>query len=579
MTGNTPQTDKTAQRRQAAQALAVVGAVFTLVFLGLLIVNGYRQYGAGARQEALLTAEKQRLLQVPDNETLIDEIRERDRDYRTGKFRALDFTGLGGLMLLVSAVVTFGALRWLSHLKGISPEPVPNTEEPYRRRRQGAGRMALAGGAILLTAAAMLLEQRVPSGWLARVGTGAGASADADYASPEQLAENWNRFRGFAGAGVVPYDDIPTRWDGTGGSGILWKTPIPLPGHNSPVVWQDRVFLSGASWEKREVYCFDAESGAILWTGEVPTAHMGDRWPDVMEDTGLAASTMATDGVRIYALFATGDLAAFDFGGRRLWHNNLGIPDNTYGHATSLEVWQDRVLVQYDQGFVDDGKSRLYAFDGRTGGLLWEVKRPVAKSWTSPIVARVGDDYQFITVSTPWVIAYDPNDGKEIWRANCVDGEAAASPIVSGGLVIAVYPNHETVAIRSGASGDLTDTGVAWRNEDIAPEIVSPAADDHRVFLLDSYGTLYAVNGLDGKLLYEHDFEENVKSSPTLVAGRLYVLSIFGTMFIGTPGDTEFTLEATNYLEEACYASPAFMDGRIYIRGESHLYCIGNEAN
>ena len=151
---------------------------------------------------------------------------------------------------------------------------------------------------------------------------------------------------------------IPVHRDGAGGSGIRWKTPIPLPGHNSPVVWRDRIFLSGANWENRQVYCIDAASGSILWTGEVPTAPMGDNWPNVMEDTGLAASTMATDGVRVYAVFATGDLGAFDFDGRLLWHKNLGIPDNTYGHATSLEVWQDRVLVQYDQGFEEDGKSR-----------------------------------------------------------------------------------------------------------------------------------------------------------------------------------------------------------------------------
>jgi outer membrane protein assembly factor BamB len=104
-------------------------------------------------------------------------------------------------------------------------------------------------------------------------------------------------------------------------------------------------------------------------------------------------------------------------------------------------------------------------------------------------------------------------------------------------------------------------------------------ASDRYVFLLDSYGTLYAVNIQDGKILYEYDFDENVNASPTLVAEKLYVLSVYGTMFVGTPGESDFTLEETNSLNEACYASPAFMPGRIYIRGTTHLYCIKNEAN
>jgi outer membrane protein assembly factor BamB len=187
----------------------------------------------------------------------------------------------------------------------------------------------------------------------------------------------------------------------------------------------------------------------------------------------------------------------------------------------------------------------------------------------------VDKDYQLITVGDPWVIAYNPNDGKEIWRAKFAGGNVAASPILSENLVIAVAPGNESVAIRTGSTGDITGTHVAWHNEDIAPDIVSPVADDHRVFFVDTYGTLYVVDSQDGKLIYTYDFEENVNSSPSLVAGKLYVLALSGTMYIGTPGEKKFTLESKNVLGEECNASPAFMDGRIYIRGINNLYCIG----
>ena len=572
MIENAPQSDSIAQQRRAAQAIAVVGAVFTLVFLGLMIVNGYRQYVSGARVEANLTVLKQQLLKTPDNEALINTIREQDLTFRANKLRQLDFAGLAGLMLLISAAITIGAMKWLAYLKGINPQPSPDNEEPYKRLRLGAGRIALAVVVFLLGAMSLTIGQRVQSGWLSQAKTG--TPAKDDYAAPEELAENWNRFRGFAGAGVTSRDDIPTQWDGVSGSGILWKTQIPLAGHNSPIVWKDRIFLSGASWEKREVYCIDTTSGSILWTGEVPTAP-GGAAPDVMADTGLAASTMATDGVRVYAIFPTGDLAAFDFNGRLLWHKSLGTPNNLYGHAASLEVWQDSVFVQYDQAFVEDNKSVLYAFNGATGNILWEAKRPVANGWTTPIVALVDKDYQLITVGDPWVISYNPSDGREIWRVRFSGGNVAASPVLAGDRVIAVSPDIETVAIRTGGTGDITDTHVVWANGDIAPEIGSPVADGSRVFFVDNYGALYAVNNKDGKLLYEHDLGENVKASPSLVSGKLYVLALSGTMYIGTPGEKGFTLEAKNSLGEECTSSPAFMAGRIYIRGITHLYCIG----
>ena len=298
-----------------------------------------------------------------------------------------------------------------------------------------------------------------------------------------------------------------------------------------------------------------------------------------MEDTGYAASSLATDGVRVYAIFASGDLAAFDFKGRLLWHKSLGIPISLYGYASSLEVWQNRVLVQFDQASAEDGKSRLYAFDGATGNLVWETKRPVPNSWATPILARIENDYRLIAAGDPWVIAYDPDDGKEIWRADCIKGDVGASSILAGDLVIAIAPDMFNVAIRTGGTGDISGTHIAWENDDVAPTIVSPVADDTRVFFLDTYGTLYVVSLSNGELAYEYDFGDNVNSSPALVSGKLYVLSVDGNMYIGTAGETEFTLEETNAIGERCYATPAFMPGRIYIRGEKHLYCIGNEEH
>ncbi len=574
MISKAPESGNSIQLQKVLLKTAVVGTIFSLVFLTMLIINGYQQYVSGSNTYSVITELKQQLLSQPDDETLIRQIRELDRDYRAGRLRQIDFSGIASLMLLISAVITIGAMKWHSYLNGINPEPNNEIREPFRMRRLGQSRFSLVLFVFVLAVAGILIERETPTEWIAELN--AGISEEPAYAPPEELAQNWNRFRGFGGAGVTSSTDIPAKWDVASGEGILWKTSIPLPGYNSPIVWQDRIFLSGANEEKRQVYCFDAFSGSILWTGDVPTAPVGNKKFEVMEDTGYAAPTMATDGVRVYAIFATGDLAAFDFSGRLLWHKSLGIPVSLYGYASSLEVWKDRVLVQFDQAGAEDEKSGLYAFDGATGNLVWEAKRPVPNSWTSPLVVPIGDKYQLITVGDPWVIAYDPEDGKEIWRANCVKGDVGASSILAGDRVIAIAPDLHNVAIRTDGSGDVSSTHVAWMNDDVGPTIVSPVSDGGRVYFLDTYGTLYAVNIEDGKLIYEHDFNENVNASPTLAGGKLYVLSMEGTMFIGTPGEREFTLEESNALNERCFASPAFMPGHIYIRGEEHLYCIGN---
>ena len=203
---------------------------------------------------------------------------------------------------------------------------------------------------------------------------GEGATTAAALPSDEQVGESWPRFRGPGGLGISAYANVPDAWDAKSGKGIVWKTPVPLPGNNSPVVWGNRVFLSGADQQRREVYCFDADSGKLLWQQEVPgTPQSTARPPKVNEDTGYAAPTTATDGRRVFAIFANGDVAAFDFAGKLVWAKSLGLPENNYGHASSLAMYENLLLVQFDQGTTRTPKSKLLALDSATGKTVWEV--------------------------------------------------------------------------------------------------------------------------------------------------------------------------------------------------------------
>src|SRR5208283_25199 len=152
--------------------------------------------------------------------------------------------------------------------------------------------------------------------------------------------------------------------------------PVPSGGFNSPIVWNDRVFLSGGDAARHEVLCFSGQSGQILWRAAVTNVPGSPVKPaEVPESSGVAAATMATDGRRVYAIFANGDLAAFSLEGKLAWSKSFGALQNPYGHASSLVTWEGRLIVQLDQGESEQGKSRLYALDGRTGQVLWQQPR------------------------------------------------------------------------------------------------------------------------------------------------------------------------------------------------------------
>lgn len=269
----------------------------------------------------------------------------------------------------------------------------------------------------------------------------------------KEFEKNWPRFRGPNGLGISFYTNIPTSWNGKTGEGILWKSEVPLPGENSPIIWGDRIFLAGADREKREVYCFDADSGDLLWRKSVDNISSESDYRQLRETSVLAASTSATDGKRIFTIFANGDIFCHDLEGNSLWSKCVGPIKNAYGHASSLLVYQDLLMVQIDQAFEDDGLSKILALRTSDGEMVWNTKRPVPSSWATPIVIDTGKREEIITCGNPWVIAYNPLTGKELWKTACLGGEVTLSPVYSDGLVYVANAMALCVAIRPGGPG------------------------------------------------------------------------------------------------------------------------------
>ncbi len=554
-----------------SRRLAWVAAVFSLIVLGVLVAHHWRSVTVAGVIDGQVAALRAQLARRPKDEGLKMEIRRVDLRVRETFFRQRAFVRLGGMLLLGGVAVLLLAVKCAKQYRVKLPCPVGAL--PAERDIAARGRYAvllvgvLLGGLLLGFAYSAHLESDVAV---------AAPNAPADYPSTAEVAKHWPRFRGPDGNAIVT-GAYPTAWNGAKGVNIVWKTKVPLPGENSPVVWGDRLFLAGANEHLREVYCYDTTTGKLLWKQSVTDLSCADAGPlNVMADTGYAAPTLTTDGTHAVAMFANGDLACFDYTGKRLWAKNMGKPQNMYGHATSLLLYRDRLLLQFDQGDMgEDGTSALLALNVATGMSVWTVKRNVPNSWSTPIVINTGKREELITCANPWVIAYDPATGKELWRVECLGGDVAPSPVFAGGLIFVANTGANLAAIRPGGAGDVTKTHVAWMAMDDLPDIVSPVSNGSLVLTVVTYGVLTCYDAKTGKKAWTHSYDNLMfRSSPTVVGDRIYLLDEKGVMHIIAAGRA-FKELGTAALGEQSNCSPAFVNGRIYVRGKYNLYCIG----
>jgi len=583
-------------RRFLALGLLVVAVLFSGVVLGVLVATslGERETPTDSPTLAALEA---RLAADPGNEALKETLRAADAKLRQAYFSRRRRVRIGATLLLAGVVGALLSARWYASLDPKRPMPRPLAERIDEDRWLGLRRRSLVavaagGGALVLLLLVMVFlggpayqpyagATSGPSGEGATGPTGdSGGTVAKDLLDDGGFTENWPRFRGPAGTGVVEAGEWPRTWDGVSGANVLWKTEVPMPGKGSPVIWGNRIFLTGADAEKQEVFCYRRDTGELLWRTVIAVAKGADSSDEedeleVFDETGYAASTPAADGERVYVVFATADVAAVDINGEVVWSRNLGSPENMYGLATSLLVYDGLLLFQFDRGAdPDEGLSTLVAMDVNTGETVWSASRPVDNSWTTPIVAETESGPELITSADPWVIAYDPELGGELWRAEGLSGDVAPSPVYANGMVYVTGEYARTMAIRTGGLGEVTETRVAWSSDEgVLADAASPVCDGAYLLLVHSSGQLSCHNAETGELLWEAELESSVWASPTLVGRTVYVFGDDGKAYLFELG-AEYELLGTASLGQAVFASPAFADSRIYVRGEKHLFCI-----
>ena len=413
-------------------------------------------------------------------------------------------------------------------------------------------------------------------------------------------AENWPQWRGAGSQGISTEAQLPTEWTAT--KNIAWKTELPA-GHSSPIVWGDRIFVTSAAegdvvpgakavghtvdgqvWihpdsvaadrkHTLKVLTLDVKTGNVLWDR---TAYEGTVYDARHRRSSFAGPTAVTDGVMVYAYFGPEGLYAYDFSGRLAWKVVEPFKTLGLGTGTSPVIFQNLVIVQRDE---DEGKASLVAaYDKQTGREVWKTRRPVQISWSTPVLVTVGRGTELVTNGTEHVIAYDPATGRELWRTTGVESNAIHTPLAGKGLVIvsAGFPAKKVIAIRTGAVA--ADRRVAWEYAKGTGYVLSNILYGDYVYLLTDSGVVTCVDAETGAIKYEGGrppVSARFMGSPVAFGGFIAMTSEEGETFMLKAGP-KHEITRTNTVDEPVYSSPAIANGRIYIRGEKHLFAITN---
>ncbi|MBN2703425.1 MAG: PQQ-binding-like beta-propeller repeat protein [Pontiellaceae bacterium] len=555
--------------------MATMAVLFTLVVGILLIADYLKLVQMDPLNDPVLLELRAQLADSPDgSEAIVEQIRTYDLYARRAFFGSAEQRRTGGMLLLGGAVVCFIAFRLARHFQPVKPSI--GAHEPIDHNEMNAlFRQLMAGTGIFLVAVALFLAFAVKSDLaivLARSAQPVEGTEETIHSTdtakpglPETFAVNWPSLRGKGNTGVAHDSGYLESWDVESGEGIRWKTPVPVHGFNSPIVWGNRVFMAGGDDEGLEVFAFSIDSGELAWTRTVESSV---EMPYVSADTGYAAPTMASDGERVFAIFASGELAAFDLDGNALWQKNIGCPENPYGMGSSLISDGQRLFIQYDHM----NEQKVMALDGTDGDLVWEQAREHV-SWSSPTLVETGGEVLLILNDEANVTAYDAATGQQRWQVECLGGEVAPSPAFNGKDILFVANEYaQATALRLGG----TEPEILWQYDEYLPEISSPLTSESRVYIPTSAGDMVCLNIETGEVLWEQEFDDGFSASPILVGSRIYAVDRSGVVHIFDDADTYHAV-ADIEMGEAVYATPAFADGHILIRGDYTLFCLGDQ--
>ena len=405
----------------------------------------------------------------------------------------------------------------------------------------------------------------------------------------------WPQFRGPNSSGIgdgkPPVHFGPTE-------NVLWKTAVGS-GLSSPVVWDRHIFLTEFDRKNNEMatVCIDRRTGKVLWRRPVTPAQI----EKVHEIGNPATPTPVTDGERVYAYFGSYGLVCYDLKGNRQWEKRLPLAENPYGAAASPILAGDLLVLNHQ------GKDAyLLAVDRRDGRVVWKRDRSLFQyGWSTPVHWRHDGIDEIVVLGGDFkpnqrLMAYNLADGAERWWVGGLPPCGKSTPVIGGGMLFFAAPdiilepaaeqrnperaaqfyaknNARVAAVRPGGKGEVNETHIAWSEHRGVPGVPSPLYYNGRLYTFQNGGIVYARDAKTGDAVYSGRLGAlgYYYSSPVAADQKIYIASAEGVVVVLDAGATLKVL-ATNKLDEAILATPAVVDGKIYVRTDSHLYAFAH---
>ncbi len=396
-------------------------------------------------------------------------------------------------------------------------------------------------------------------------------------------AENWPCFRGPTRQGISHEKDVPVQWSQT--SSIVWKTPVPGVGWSSPIVFDDRVFVTTATdaGTSYRLLCLDRLTGTVLWDKQVHRQKAGHK----QRFNSYASSTPVTDGRNVYVLAFDGTLAAVSYEGGVIWKHQEFEYYSEHGLAVSPVLYRDLLIVPFDHSSSGPDKklgwqkpwdqALILAVNKNTGKVQWRGRRGLSRiAHVTPQILTEDHRDQLVSSAGNVVQGFDLETGKRIWTAENSGEGVVPSVVIGEGLIFVTsgFGDSAIRAIRTGGKGDVTKTHIVWESKEDVSKIPSMLYVRPFLFFVTDTGVAKCLRASTGDEIWRERLQGKHSASPIWANGKIYFLSEEGKTTV-VPDTGEFKVLAENELNEKCIASPAVSQKQIFIRSENNIFCIG----
>ncbi len=402
---------------------------------------------------------------------------------------------------------------------------------------------------------------------------------------------DWPQFRGSTADGQASATELPLHWSET--DNIKWKTEIPLRGWSTPVVMGGQVWLTTATLDGHSFFavCLDANTGKILFNKEL--FHCDAPEPLGNAVNCYASPSPAIEAGRVYIHFGSYGTTCLDTTTFKVLWQRTDLPCRHYrGPSSSPVLFENLLIVTMDGVDVQ----YLLALDKKTGKTIWKTNRSVPwddenstlkfakdgdlrKAHSTPIVVSVNGKLQMLSTGAKAAYAYDPHDGKELWRIQFPNSwSAAPMPLFSHGLamIITGLGKTELYAVRADGKGDVTNTHIVWKLDKGVAKTASPVIVNDLFYMVRDDGIVTCLEVATGQQVWSERIGGTCAASPIYADGRLYFANQQGKTIVLKPCRT-FEVLATNTLNTGCMASPAVSGKALFLRTKTHLYRIESD--